>query len=198
MQAVATTCRSCGLDAPLGGRVIFCPHGGAQCHSRAANARPFVLDTNAYDPLVASDEIEAVITRACHDGAIELLMTHIQYDELMAIPDVEKRRRTLSLPVVIVLTYGVVIGVSKIGLACVGESGKIEAIRNGSLRHTNDALIAATAGYERATLVTNERRLRNFATREGLNVWSSAQFVTYARRIVEGFDSHGIVNSDPA
>jgi hypothetical protein len=154
MDAVTTTCPSCGHAVPLGARVVFCPDCDTQCYPRAVNVRPFVLDANAYDPLVATEEIEATITRACDNGAIELLMTHIQYDELMMISDVEKRRRATSLPLVNVPTYGMVVGSSKVGLARFGEPEKIEAIRKGSLRHTNDALIAATAGYERAVLVT--------------------------------------------
>jgi hypothetical protein len=58
------------------------------------------------------------------------------------MPDAEKRRRTLSLPFVIIPTYGVIIDYSTIGLARFGDSDQFETIRNGSLRHTKDALIA--------------------------------------------------------
>ncbi len=75
------------------------------------------------------------------------------------------------------MTYGAVLGTSRLGLARYGETERVEAIRSPSGRHTNDALIATTAQGEGAVLVTEERRLRNRARREGIEVWSAAELI---------------------
>jgi len=36
---------------------------------------------------------------------------------------------------------------------------------------------------QNAVLVTNKHRLRNFATRHGLEVWSSDEFIAYVRSV---------------
>jgi hypothetical protein len=71
-------------------------------------------------------------------------------------------------------TYGAVFGVSKFGLARFGEANLIEAIRSPGGGHTEDSLIAHTARYEAAILVTGDRRLTSFARREAIEVWSIA------------------------
>jgi predicted nucleic acid-binding protein len=70
-------------------------------------------------------------------------------------------------------TYGFVLDVSRLGMARLEEPAPIKAIRAGNWeKHTKDALIAATAQYEGLILVTEERRLTNFARRElKLTVW---------------------------
>jgi predicted nucleic acid-binding protein len=80
------------------------------------------------------------------------------------------------LPFVIVATYGIVVGVSRLGLARIGEAEEFEEVRNFSPRHSKDALLAITAKREGAVFVTNERRLTNFARRAGIEVLSSEEF----------------------
>ncbi len=43
-------------------------------------------------------------------------------------------------------------------------------LRSGNIRHTRDALIAATARYENASLITNEHRLTRRAREQGIEV----------------------------
>ena len=52
-----------------------------------------------------------------------------------------------------------------------------EAFRLGNVKHTRDALVAATAAYEGAAVVTDDVGLRNRATARGLRVLSSAELV---------------------
>ena len=151
---------------------------------RSAAAELFLLDTNAYDPIINDPSFSSTVEAACAVGVVELLLTHVQRDELFEIPDDEKRRRALSLPHVLVSTYGMILDVSRLGLARLGEPERIEAIRNSSMRHSHDALLATTAQQEGAVLVTNERRLTNFAQREGITVWSSARFRKHIERLL--------------
>lgn len=183
MSSPDVTCPSCGaVFSHPGGSLVFCPECESQALPRSVGARKFVLDTNVYDALCAG-ETDGAVSAACNSGTIELLMTHIQKDELDAMGDGEKLRRVFAIPFVIAPTYGVVLGTSKNGLSRFGEPEKVDAIRSPSGGHTNDALIATTAQYEGATLVTNERRLRNFATRQGIVVWDADEFCALVRTL---------------
>lgn len=66
-------------------------------------------------------------------------------------------------------------------MARLGDPAPIEAIRASNWeKHTKDALLAATHQYEGLILVTQERRLTNFARRElKLTVWDWSRL--YAR-----------------
>jgi hypothetical protein len=88
----------------------------------------------------------------------------VQADEVERTPDRERVRRLLTVPVEEVATYGFVVGYSRVGMARLSDPEPFESLRGGNLDHTEDALIAATADYENATLVTEDRRLRGRAT----------------------------------
>jgi rRNA-processing protein FCF1 len=98
---------------------------------------------------------------------VELVVTHIQEDEIAEIKDARKRAAISAIPRTVAATYGFVVGVSRVGMARLGEDHPIEAIRGSNWqKYTNDALIAATAQFESAVLVTDDRRLRTRAVRE--------------------------------
>lgn len=137
----------------------------------------FVLDSMVYDRLVESSDRERKVIAAHEAGKLVLLMTHIQHDELMQ--DEQKRHRTLAIPFEVTSTYGVVLGKSKLGLARFGEPERIHAVSGGSINHVNDALIAATAKYENAVLVTDDKRLRRRAESEGIDLWGSEEFLAF-------------------
>jgi hypothetical protein len=108
----------------------MCPSCGSQVVPfRHANAARFLLDTNVYDAILTADAVTAIVN-ACNSGQIELLMTHVQHEELLGIPDREKRIAIASVPFVMTHTYGLILGTSKLGLARLGESDKIEAVRD--------------------------------------------------------------------
>ena len=144
-------------------------------------AELFVLDSMIFDKIIDDELALEAIHAAVGTGQIRLLKTHIQEDEHADIPDEEKRQRMAAVPTVDTATVGgFIIGVSRLDRARLGDGVALELVRNGSLRHTNDALLAATAEAEGAVLVTKERRLRNFATRElGLTVWDWVTFKAY-------------------
>ena len=73
-----------------------------------------MLDSNVYDQLVETPERQLRFVGAYDRGLIELLMTHIQRDELSQIPDAARRNVILAIPFVITPTYGIVLGTSRL------------------------------------------------------------------------------------
>jgi hypothetical protein len=124
-------------------------------------------------------ELQAKVIEVHERGLVEYLMTAIQLDQISQVPDASRRNAMSAIPFVITPTYGLVLGVSKIGLARFGEPELIEAIDSPGGNHTEDALLATTAAYEGAVLVTEDRRLRNRANAEGGTVWHPREFVEY-------------------
>jgi predicted nucleic acid-binding protein len=110
-------------------------------------------------------------------------VTHIQYDELRRIPDVERRNAIFALPGVITPTFGFVLNTSRLGMARLGEPGRVDAIRSPAGKHTNDALIATTAAHEGAVLVTEEKRLTNQAKAQGTEVWKARQLFEFVESL---------------
>jgi predicted nucleic acid-binding protein len=163
--------------------VVICAQCGRQLSPRSPGAKAFLLDSNAYDKVVETDEIRELVMAACAGRQIELLMTHVQEDELRDIADAAKRARVGSLPSVVAATEGFIIDVSWLGSARVSESKVVEDVRNDSHRHSRDALLASTAAADGAVLVTADKRLRNFATRSGVEVWSPDDFLAFIRTL---------------
>ena len=111
------TCKRCGESIESSQRFVVCPKCGNQIRPRAEGAKRFLLDSNVYDQLVATPERRRLIIDACETGQIELLMTHIQHDELMEHPDEAERAAIFAIPFVVTMTYGMVLGTSKLRLA---------------------------------------------------------------------------------
>lgn len=129
------------------------------------SVQKIMLDTNQYDRLLAAPETYNRLLRLLSEGKIELLTTHIQRDEIMAVGDVEKKARLEALlgHAHLIGTRGAVFGISKFGLARFGsdeDHDLIAHIRGTAWeRKTEDALIAATASKDADTFVTNDERL---------------------------------------
>ena len=108
---------------------------------------------------------------------VELVVTHIQEDELAQIPDPEKRRLIGDVPRTVAPTSDFVLGVSRLGMARLGTGQILEQIRRPNWsKYTNDGLIASTAQLEGLILVTKERRLQNQARALGIDVWGWPKF----------------------
>jgi predicted nucleic acid-binding protein len=121
-----------------------------------------MLDSNAFNALALDDRVRAMVERAVDGGLLELVVTHVQADELSRTPDADLRRRLLRLTVVATMTAAFVIGVSRVGMAAIGtdeENAIYEAVTNGNVRHAEDALILITARREGIPVVTDEKRL---------------------------------------
>lgn len=141
----------------------------------------FMMDTNIFDLLVASDEVAANVRRLAENGQVEIITTHIQEDELNNIPAVEKRNKIAAIPRRVIPTTGFVLNYSRLGMARLGGGTIIDDFRQGNLRHTPDALIAATADGYADILVTQDKTLTSRARTLRLNVdvWDYEQFDRY-------------------
>jgi hypothetical protein len=158
------TCHRCGKDTPSSETgIVVCMDCGTQIQPRSLDAIRLVLDANIYDHLIATPEIQQAAIAAHQNGHVEFLMTSIQLDQITAVPDSDRRKAMVAIPFVITPTYGFVLGLSKLGLARFGESEQLEVVRGDQGNHTEDALLATTAKYEEAILVTEDKRLEKRA-----------------------------------
>lgn len=142
-----------------------------------------MIDSMIFDKLIEDQRVLRALKELTEEGRVEVLVTHVQHDQLRATPDSQKRRRLLEVAGKVVPTHGVVVGVSGIGearladdqamsvLRGVGERGQGRARR----RHMIDALIAATAEKEADLIVTDDQklraRLRSMDMRVGVWTW---------------------------
>ena len=55
-----------------------------------------VLDSHAVDPMVDDADARGIIERARDEGRVRLLYTHVTMDELVATPDLGRRRDSLT------------------------------------------------------------------------------------------------------
>jgi predicted nucleic acid-binding protein len=146
--------------------------------SNAAAPVSYIIDTNIFDKLAADADALALAEQLVQRGEMKLLSTHIQRDEIAQVTDQERLQKLLSVPIEEVPTFGIVLGVSRIGMARFAPSEPLESLRAGEDRstRTNDALIAMTAQFEQATLVTEDKDLRKRAVRHAIATIGWAEF----------------------
>jgi predicted nucleic acid-binding protein len=146
-----------------------------------------MLDSNAYDKVIATPDLLSELERVIAEGRVELVSTHIQDDELDKVPDSAKKEALKKILTRNVPTTEFVIGTSRIGQAKigVGESCGIRYadIQRGNPKHIEDALIALAAAAEADVLVTEETRLfkkvRTASTT--LQVWKFVDLENYIK-----------------
>ncbi|WP_432015611.1 hypothetical protein [Streptomyces cucumeris] len=143
--------------------------------------RRFVLDSNAIDPIADIPGAYEVTRKAIDDNKIELLITHVNIDEIAAVPDLERRSSLLLILCdlgKLVPTGAAVLDYSRLNFCRLHDDEEAtEALRSGNIDHTRDALIAVTAEVEDCTLVTNERRLTNRARDRGIEVLTTQELL---------------------
>ncbi|MFH0970555.1 MAG: hypothetical protein V1776_03790 [Candidatus Diapherotrites archaeon] len=122
-----------------------------------------IFDSNAYDKILEGALTKSDIELSRHKG-FDYYITHIQADEVVRCPEVDRRQRLtlamLTLKPIVIPTDSTVAGVSRVGFSRLSDGQDMESIRNGSQRHTNDALIGETAIKNKLILVTEDDRLR--------------------------------------
>jgi hypothetical protein len=128
----------------------------------------YLLDSMIYDQLARDDECRELLLQRCKEGIVEILVTHIQFDQLRATPDSAKRDALLAVAMTIpstkISTDGAVWGMSKWGEAKWGPgTGDVQIgdITRGNPRHNADGLLVATASSGADVFVTEETRLPN-------------------------------------
>lgn len=148
-----------------------------------APMRRVVFDSNAIDPVADTPGAYETLEAAVKAGTLDVMYTHVTIDELVAIPDLDRRGWLVLLMVSlgrVVPTGDTVADFSRVNFCRVGadeDEEIVEALRSGSIDHTRDALIASTARFERCALVTNERRLANRSRERGIEVLTTADLL---------------------
>jgi predicted nucleic acid-binding protein len=140
-----------------------------------------MLDTMIFDGIVGTWGLTRRIRRLVSSGALTILTTHIQEDQLAEVRSRWKRVRIARIPRVSVPTSEFVIGYSRLGRARLGTGEPFETIRS-TPTHTKDGLIGATASREGVILVTEDRRLTSRASAAGVTVWNFGQFRTWVNQ----------------
>jgi len=133
--------------------------------NEVTSLQKIMLDTMQYDKLLYACETRDRLFRLLSETKIELLSTHIQKDEILAIDNAEKRTRldVIFVHARLIATRGVILDKSKVGFAGLGDEEDyvlVEHIRGEAWeRKGNDALIAATAAKDADLFVTDDKPL---------------------------------------
>lgn len=145
--------------------------------------RRVVFDSNAIDPVADTPGASEALLGAVAAGQLEVLYTHVTCDELAAIPNEPRRALLIELLASlgqVVPTGAMVLGYSRLGfsrLSSKDDAEVIEGLRSRAVKHTPDALIAATARFEGCALVTNEERLTKRSREQGIEVLTTRQLL---------------------
>lgn len=158
----------------------------------------FVLDSNIYDCFINADltlnelHVEKV-NRCIQAGLIEIYITHVQVDEHNATPNKSKRNALADvrykLPARLIATSGAIWDVSKWDM-CTYDNGAgeitLEQIQKGNPKHSEDALISATASAGADVFVTNEKQLKNKINNLAtpLHVWTFTDFIVHVQDLL--------------
>lgn len=120
-----------------------------------------MLDTMVFDALDADPDGLLAVRDAVRHRRLQLLSTPVQEAQLAAVPDPARRKRLQrAIPREAVPAVGLV-----------GAGG----------RHDADNAILDTTHARADVLVTEDRRLAETATSEGVTVWHVADLVRFAR-----------------
>ena len=106
-----------------------------------------MFDTNANDAAALDSDYRELLCWAQDKKKIELITTHIQIDQIDAIPDRNKKQTVYGINVSAgtTETYGFIPGLSREGWASEGEFEEFIGNKEHNYRNLSDALIAATA-----------------------------------------------------
>jgi len=140
-----------------------------------------MIDSNVYDEIVAVPGLTSTLRRLIHEGDLELVVCHVQEDEIQRTPDPAWRETLESVPVSREVPSAVfVLGWSRLGRARLGgeQQGDLsyEGLAGPNRRNVGDALIALTAANEADALVTQEHRLQSQLASKPLPVWTFDDF----------------------
>ncbi|MBE2317240.1 hypothetical protein DVA67_014760 [Solirubrobacter sp. CPCC 204708] len=142
--------------------------------------RRVMIDTMVFDALHDDPDGRDAVLTAIREGALELLTTHVQEDQVAAIRDAVRRKALQRLPRTVVPSSVVVEGVTRTGRARVKPDSQYARMRD--VRHFQDSLIADATAARADLLVTDDRRLAREAYEAGNDVWSSAELLEWATR----------------
>jgi hypothetical protein len=131
------------------------------------------LDSNIFDKIISDKEVKNKILILKRSNKMKIFTTHIQLDELNATPNETKRKKLVECAKEIsecIPTMGVVIGVSKVGMARISNGEEIQKIRQNQLKMTRDSLISSTASSDADFLVTDDEKFAKRVKQELKNI----------------------------
>jgi len=137
--------------------------------------RRVYLDSCAVDPFLDLPGALDTARSAVERGDLELLFSHVTWDEVEATPDPVRREGLLQVLREVgtrIATGSIVFGYSRFNEARFSATSDFHDSFGGrNHNHTRDAMHANTAHVENCELITTElKRMRNAAARLGVTV----------------------------
>jgi hypothetical protein len=150
-----------------------------------------VIDSMIVDLIMETPGLLESIRMAADRGALVIITTHIQVDQLAAAQGAEWREKLLAtydaLSNETIPTRGFVLGISRLDHARLGDGEEsdvsLEMVKTGGRGGLHDALIAMTASRDADVLVTEDENLMKKARAAGVNceIWTFQQFVAFVQ-----------------
>jgi hypothetical protein len=134
----------------------------------------FLLDSNIFDKIAEDPSMFELVLALAHKDVIELLVTHSQNDELVRIPDTDRSAKIDQIPRQVVPRTSAILGEMTLGSARLGTTGRIDDAIGEA-----DRILGGEAKAQGLLLVSEDRRLRNGARREGLTAWDWSAFAEH-------------------
>lgn len=138
-----------------------------------------MIDTMVFDRLLDEPTAVQAVSQAVRDGRLALFTTHVQEDQIAAVPDPLRRKRLQALPREVIPSSVFIVGFSRLNYAALGPGDDYTAVHAGRSKHIADAVIADTAGARCDALITEDARLIKRATERGLEVWTTERLLTW-------------------
>ena len=144
-----------------------------------------MLDTNIFDRIIKIPGLVEHLQSLTANDRLDIVVTHVQEDELAGIQEAEKRRAIQQVPRRSVPTAVFVLDVSRLGQARLGEGheGGLEydTLHSENPKRVRDAVIALTAAAvaeEVEAFVTEDHGLARGvrAKAKTLKVWNFTDF----------------------
>jgi hypothetical protein len=143
-----------------------------------------MIDTQIYDTIAIDGSRKRLIESCQRDGLIQIKSTHIEAGELSKIPAIRDIGQATAVNTERVGSGVFVLGHSRLDEDRFGTpetNSAFAAIQKGNVRHTEDAMIGATALIEVDILVTDDNKFRKkFITLNStVKTMSSDEFFSY-------------------
>ena len=144
-----------------------------------------MLDSNIFDEIIKTPGLAGQLRSLTASGRLDIVVTHVQEDELAGIQDIEKRRAIRQVPRRLIPTAVFVLDVSRLGQARLGEGDEggleYDTLHGENPKRVRDAVIALTAAAEaegvEAFVTVDDRLARRVrAKAKTLKVWNFAEF----------------------
>ncbi len=149
-----------------------------------------ILDCMVYDAVAQDRRLKQLIEQCQRVCSLFVLSTHVETDQLAAIPADKDIGQANAVSVEPIPTPVCIIDHSRIDRSRIGTDALNAAytkLRIGNPKHTDDAIIGTTAVSDADILVTDDKGFRNRfkKLRSSVRVMSSAEFATYLEELLK-------------